>query len=188
MSVIIPHASFSAWQIALASLIACLRRAGFPPRRKQRGFQPRFHEGTTLQAPLRIMNQAGAVLLEVQEKPHDLAVRLFNAQGIAVATLGVDGTHAGYLAIRNAGGQSVAALDVELSGARLQVYDQARRGGVVLFGGDSGENAGGGLHILHTGSGNGISISVWSNQAGGEIRIYDAQTDELLLDLPQRPA
>jgi hypothetical protein len=46
ISVIIPHASLlrqlvgSHW----ASLIARLRRAGFPPRRKQRGFQPRFHE------------------------------------------------------------------------------------------------------------------------------------------------
>jgi hypothetical protein len=44
MSVIIPHTSFSAWQVVLASLIARLQRAGFPPRRKQRGFQPRFHE------------------------------------------------------------------------------------------------------------------------------------------------
>ena len=44
MSLIILHTSFSAWQVAVTSLIARLRRAGFPPRRKRRGFQPRFHE------------------------------------------------------------------------------------------------------------------------------------------------
>lgn len=64
-----------------------------------------------------------------------------------VAALGVDGTQAGYLTLRNAASERVALLDVESYGARLVLDEHARRGGVVLFGGDAGDDAGGGLHL-----------------------------------------
>jgi hypothetical protein len=73
----------------------------------------------------------------------------------------------------------VASIDVESWGARLQIEDHTRRGGVFLFGGDGGEGAGGGIQVHHTAGG--ISLGLWSTQAGGEITVYDGQPKETVL-------
>jgi hypothetical protein len=150
---------------------------------RQSGGQPELPEGTLLQAPLKVVNALGAVLLDLHDTPNARALRLFNTQGLPVVTLGVDGTEAGWLTIRNAAGQLVAMLDVEMSGARLQMLNHAQQAGIVLFGGDSGDNHGGGLHILHTDPAE-IAISLWATGEGGQIQIYDAQTGDVTCELP----
>jgi hypothetical protein len=150
---------------------------------RQTGAQPELPEGTILQAPLKVVDGLGAVLLDLHEAPNSRVLRLFNTQGFPAVTLGVDGTEAGWITICNAAGQPVARLDVEMSGARLQLLNHAQQGGIVLFGGDSGDDAGGGLHVLHTDPAE-IAISLWATSAGGQIQIYDAQTGDISLELP----
>jgi hypothetical protein len=148
----------------LSTLMARLTAEATPP------------PSTTLVAPVRIVDAAGRVLVSIEQRPHDVSVRIINEAGIVTAALGVDGTQAGYLAIRNAEGTLVAFLDVELSGARLQLEDHQRQGGVILFGGDSGDEAGGGINIVHTAGG--LSLSLCSTPDGGEVVCYDGQTQE----------
>jgi hypothetical protein len=131
---------------------------------------------TTLVAPVHIVDASGRVLVAIEQRPHDVSVRIMNEAGIVTTALGIDGTQAGYLAIRNAAGTLVAFLDVELSGARLQLDDHQRQGGVILFGGDSGDGAGGGINIAHTAGG--LSLSLCSTPDGGEVVCYDGQAQE----------
>lgn len=116
---------------------------------------------TTLIAPVRIVDRAGAIVAEIRRVQHDTSMRLFNTQGQVVATIGVDGTECGYLAIRDAEGMLVGYLDVEQAGARLQILDHAQDGGVVIFGGDED---GGGIAILPRGAGDGIQL--WATPQG----------------------
>lgn len=136
---------------------------------------------SVLQAPVRVVGQDGRVLLTIEESPHDLSLKLYNAAGHVAASLGVDGTHAGYLAIRNADSKLVGFFDVELSGARLQVNDHNDDGGVIIFGGDSGEDLGGGINIAHTGRT--LSMDLWSTRTGGKLTIYN-EADQVVLQLP----
>lgn len=139
---------------------------------------------STLTTPVRVVAPDGTLVLMIEQTQHDVSIRLFNAQGHAVASLGVDGTQAGYLAIRNAAGVLVGYLNVELAGARLQLHDHARQGGLALFGGDSGDNSGGGINVNHTGGG--VSVGIWSIPEGGEVTIYEAPTQTPLVILPAR--
>ena len=134
---------------------------------------------TTLVSPVQVVDRTGRLLLAIEQRQHDLSIRLFNQDAQVAAALGIDGTQAGYLTIRNAAGDRVALLDVESDGARLVLDDHARRGGVVVFGGDAGDGAGGGLHLRSTAGA--VSVALWSTAAGGEIRVYDGQADEILL-------
>ena len=138
--------------------------------------------GTTLVAPGKIVDGNGRLLAEVRHSANDVAVEVFNDEGRAVATLGADGTQAGYLAVRNAEGRLVAYLDVETAGARLQLLDHRGRGGVVVFGGDSGEDRGGGINVIAT-SGN-LSASVWSGKQWGELALYDVASEDEVTTLP----
>jgi hypothetical protein len=139
---------------------------------------------TRIIAPVEVVDTEGQLLLTIQRERNSTNVSLYNATGHAVAILGVDGTHAGFLAIRNAEGITVGYLDVETSGARLILHDHARKGGVVVFGGDSGDDNGGGINLLHTAGG--LSITLWSDTDGGKLVIYNGQEqEEELLTLPQ---
>lgn len=52
-----------------------------------------------------------------------------------------------------------------------------------MFGGDSADDNGGGINILHTAGG--LSITLWSDIDGGKLVIYDGQEQEQeLLALP----
>lgn len=136
---------------------------------------------TTLVTPVSIVTPQGQLIASIEQRENDQSIRLFNAQGKQVAALGVDGTNAGYLAIRNAAGSLVGYLDVETYGARLQLSDHRDEGGVVVFGGDSGSSSGGGIHINH--SFGGVSISLWSTPNGGEVTLYDT-AEEAVVTLP----
>ncbi len=131
---------------------------------------------TRLIAPVEVVNAEGQLILTIQQQRNDTSISLYNTAGRPIATLGVDGTQAGYLAIRNAAGVLVAYLDVESAGARLILQDHQEAGGVVLFGGDSGQTAGGGINVLHTAGG--LSMSLWSTTDGGKLTIYDGQAHE----------
>jgi len=130
-------------------------------------------EGTLLVAPVAIVDTDGRTLLEVQRTQHETSVRLFNAQGRVVASLGVDGTECGYLTIQDADGVLVAYLDVESAGSRLMLQDHARRGGITLFGGDSGDNEGGGINFSN--SAGEVSASIWAGKDKPELVLYDAE-------------
>jgi hypothetical protein len=134
---------------------------------------------TTLVAPVQIVNRDGQLLAQLDHNHSSINLHLFNQHGVAGVSIGIDEAHAGYLAIRNADGMLVASIDVESWGARLQIEDHTRRGGVFLFGGDGGEGAGGGIQVHHTAGG--ISLGLWSTQAGGEITVYDGQPKETVL-------
>jgi len=130
-------------------------------------------EGTRLVAPVAIVDTDGRTLLEVRRTQHETSVLLFNAQGRAVASLGVDGTECGYLTIQDADGILVAYLDVESAGARLTLEDHARNGGVTLFGGDSGNDEGGGINLSNS---NGeVSASIWAGKDKPELVFYGAE-------------
>ncbi len=139
---------------------------------------------TRLVAPLEVVDDEGRTILTVSSTRHDTSIRLYNKGGKAVATLGVDGTAAGYLSIRNAESTLVALLDVERSGARLSLEDHERRGGVSIFGGDSGDNSGGGINIA--GTAGGVALSLWATATGGEVTVCD-EHDRQLLRLPEVP-
>jgi hypothetical protein len=126
--------------------------------------------------PVEVVTPEGQIVLKIDHELHKTHVSLYNIDGHAVATFGVDGTQAGYITIRNAEGHSVGYLDVELSGARLTLHDHTQNGGVVVFGGDSSEDQGGGIHIIHTNGG--LSMSLWSQVGGGELRMYDGSKEE----------
>lgn len=138
---------------------------------------------TRLVAPVEVVTAEGQVLLSIHQQPNASGISLHNSAGNPVATLGVDGTQAGYLSIRDAAGRLVGSLDVETAGARLILQDHEENGGIVLFGGDSGDNEGGGINILH--SAGGLSMSLWSDTDGGQLIIYDGQAQgRELLTLP----
>ena len=139
---------------------------------------------TRIVAPVEVVDAEGQLLLTIQRERNSTNISLYNTTGQAVAILGVDGTHAGHLTIRNAEGSTVGYIDVETSGARLLLQDHDRKGGVVVFGGDSGDDTGGGINILHTAGG--LSITLWSDTDGGKLVIYDGQEQQQeLLTLPQ---
>ena len=115
-------------------------------------------QGTRLIAPVEVFTVEGQLILTIDKQVHKTHITLHNTNGYPVATLGIDGSEAGYLSIRNVEGVLVAYLDVETAGARLILQDHEQNGGVVLFGGDSGDNHGGGMNIIHTTGG--ISIAL----------------------------
>jgi len=129
--------------------------------------------GTLLVAPVAIVDTDGRTLLEVRRTQHETSVLLFNAQGRAVASLGVDGTECGYLTIQDADGVLVAYLDVESAGARLILQDHARKGGITLFGGDSGDDDGGGINLSN--SDGEVSASIWAGKDKPELVFYGAE-------------
>lgn len=93
---------------------------------------------------------------------------MYNQQRVAVAGLQSEG--GGALTIRDRVGTLVAYLDVEDWGARLQRRDSDGEGGVVLFGGDSGDGNGGGIHILSRSEVG--PIALWAGPEGGSLTIY----------------
>lgn len=137
-------------------------------------------EETLLVAPVRIVNAAGSLIAEIAGETNDNAIRIYNTKGQVVASLGADGTLSGYLAIRNTGGKVVGYLDVERYGARLQLHGNGGDGGgLALFGADADE-AGGGINVMATENTGGISL--WAQRGGGEIRVEDADGNELVID------
>ncbi|MBT8099810.1 MAG: hypothetical protein KJO82_08670 [Gammaproteobacteria bacterium] len=135
---------------------------------------------TLLVAPVRIVDEAGNLIAEIAGKTNDNAIRIYNAKGQAVASLGADGTESGYVAIRNKSGKAVGYLDVERYGARLVLNsNNDHGGGLALFGADAGE-AGGGINVIAAENGGGISL--WAQPEGGEIRIEDAEGNETVID------
>ncbi len=152
---------------ALENRLAALDRAGAT-------------DETILPAPVRIVDDAGTTIAEITREKNDSAIRLYNTEQQAVATLGADGTLSGYLAVRNRNGTLVGYLDVERFGARLQLHSNNEDGGgVALFGADADET-GGGINIIAAGNGGGISL--WAQQGSGEIRIDDAEGNERVID------
>ena len=135
---------------------------------------------TLLVAPVRIVDETGRLIAEISSETNDNALRIFGAQGQAVAALGADGTESGYLAIRNKSGKLAGYLDVERYGARLQLHgNNENGGGLALFGADADET-GGGINIIPAENGGG-GISLWANKGSGEIRIADSEGNELLI-------
>jgi hypothetical protein len=151
----------AALEAQLAALMASISRPSSPTR---------------LVAPMEVVDAEGKLLLTIQNERNDTSIRLYNAAGHAVTILGVDGSQAGYVTVRNADGHTVGYIDVETWGARLILQNHEGQGGVVVFGGDSGEVNGGGIHILnHTGE---LGISLWSTADGGELVLYDEHEQE----------
>ena len=140
---------------------------------------------TRIVAPLEITDTNGQVLVVVDHQEKNARVCVYNKLGQVSATLEVDRTQAGLLTLRNADGIVVASLDVETSGARLILQNHVRKGGVVLFGGESGEDQGGGIHVLRTTDE--LSLSFWSERTGGRLVLYDAEGQEKLI-LPLEPS
>lgn len=133
------------------------------------------HEGIVLTAPVTVVGTEGRTLLTVQRAEHDVSVRVFNAHGEIAASLGVDGTECGYLAIRDADDVLVGYLDVEAAGARLTLEDHARKGGITLFGGDNGDGDGGGLNISNAHGE--ISAAFWAGRDKSSLSFYDGRGD-----------
>jgi hypothetical protein len=138
--------------------------------------------GTSLVAPVRIVDASGILLADIVSAGHDTAVRLYNRAGKPVALLGADGTQAGYLAVRNAEGQMMACIDIEMAGARLLLYDHSQRMGVGLFGGDSGDANGGGINIGAS-SGN-LAATLWADSASGLLTVYSTESGETIATVP----
>jgi len=135
---------------------------------------------SVLRAPLRVVDAQGRTVVEIASETNDNAIRIFNAAGQAVATLGADGTHAGYLALRNTSGRLVAYLDVETHGARLQLQgNEQDTGGLALFGGDA-DGSGGGINLIAAEGCGGLSL--WTGRPSGQISIEDARGKERLID------
>jgi hypothetical protein len=120
----------------------------------------------TLKAPLRVVDADNQLLLDIQCSAKDTSLHLYAKSGQLGASIGVDG-EGGYLTIRNSAGRLLGYFNIEQAGARLIVNDQDQAGGVVLFGGDSGGEGGGGIHILSSSE---PAITLWTTEDGAEIR------------------
>ena len=143
-------------------------------------------EETRLVAPVRIVDEAGRLIAEIVGETKNHAIRIYNTKGHAVASLGADGTESGYVAVKNKSGEVAGYLDVERYGARLVLNGNGDNGGgVALFGADS-DKTGGGINVIAAQGAAGISL--WAQRGSGEIRIEDADGNELVIDADRKPA
>lgn len=138
--------------------------------------------GAALTTPVVVTTPAGRAILEIQGgETRGAQLRLFNAAGRAVVSLGVDGTETGYLTLRNQTGELLACLDIEMAGARLQLLNHQAQAGVVVHGGDA-DGCGGGVSIIAETA----DIQLWADAAGGTLTITDAAGREVVALPPNR--
>ena len=106
--------------------------------------------GAALEAPLRIVDEHGDGIAEFgYDEKHGSSFRLLGPGGGTAVALGVDGL-GGFIAVSNHDVRRVVLIDVESWGGRVQVTYPDGEAGVILFGGDAGEDAGGLLKVLTT--------------------------------------
>jgi hypothetical protein len=128
--------------------------------------------GTTVRAPLRVVDAEGKLLFEVcghRGNPSYNEMRIYSLAGEKVATLGSQ-AGGGFLAVRNDEGKLIGYLDCENYGARMEILNNQGEGGVMLF----GQEEGGGINIMSVDS----TVGLWTTKEGSEI--------EILLNNPER--
>ena len=133
--------------------------------------------GTTLRAPLRVIDEEGNLVLEVYEQrepPFHNELRLFNSAGRKVISVGSQ-LGGGFLTIRNDAGQLLCYLSIESEGARLLIHNNEEKGGVALF----GQEQGGGINITSRNS----IIGLWTTDEGSEIEIWRKEPQEPVVSL-----
>ncbi len=134
--------------------------------------------GTTLLAPLRVVDAAHHPLLEIGRDGAPLA-QLFDRAGTPVVAWGVT-AEGGYLEVRDAAGRCLCALTVAGGGSRVTLRHRDGRPHVELF----GDAAGGGINISHpTEDGESTGISLWADAGGGTITVEQASHERIQISV-----